>query len=699
MDTEGHLDQYLYRCDASCNAAGWTGGASLCDVFSLDTALNTRTSPRAIYTQVDGTIQPLTAANTAITPDFLGVPSGGILLSLDQTYGLAHNPTGKTTEIGDASIPANRVTYKDQLIRLLRADPGSRREAARLGAIYNSQPAIQADLFSVNAPVPSFLAYRAQASILARPTVLFVGTNEGLLHAFRVDRDPLTIDDPDFGTELWAFLPALLAGRANDLALGSVNLLDGSPVVKDLRLRKPSSGVDLATEVASWRSILVSGYGGGGRGLFALDVTDPTNPVFKWELSNSRRCFRDTNGTHGCQASDALARLGNTFSSPVLANSFFSFNSVLQDRALVVLGGGGAIRDDAQAGKAIFVLDLDTGTVVREFCNSCGNVLDNSPAQANTPGFDCALEGSVTAYDEAPSAQLSRAFLGDACGQLWRLDLRAENPEDWTVSFFADLYPDQPLDAAGLALRRPIRNRPALATGDQNGRFVVIAATGDANLATPIDSTDRIISVSEVWDQESGTFTAATNWFHSFQTGELFTSGVVITAKTAYFTTELVGAGQCGIGEGRLWGVHFTGHEMEAIDDVEPALDLDGNYITINDLVLYRPFDDSEVFGLSLLQTPSCSDALTNYLPWANGIGAVVPLNSVFPTGAGTSGASFAGTTSGSLEIVVQTGAAGEQSPGLSPPNGASGTGNKAKQTLPPPARFIQSIGLGILFD
>ena len=36
----------------------------------------------------------------------------------------------------------------------------------------------------------------------------------------------------------------------------------------------------------AWKTILVGGLGAGGRGYYALDITDPTNPKALWEFPN-----------------------------------------------------------------------------------------------------------------------------------------------------------------------------------------------------------------------------------------------------------------------------------------------------------------------------------------------------------------------------------------------------------------------------
>ena len=55
------------------------------------------------------------------------------------------------------------------------------------------------------------------------------------------------------------------------------NYVNGAAVTSDISVGPPDG--------SSWRSILVGSLHGGGRGFYALDVTDPANPTFLWEFT------------------------------------------------------------------------------------------------------------------------------------------------------------------------------------------------------------------------------------------------------------------------------------------------------------------------------------------------------------------------------------------------------------------------------
>ncbi len=697
LDWVGQLDQFIFRCDETCEPAEWEGGASLCEIFSISDQLNERTKPRQIFTQLDGAFEELVESNAAITADRLGIPTTGDLPQLDPEV-LANGQilySGET--LGSATNPAVRADYRSQLIRLLRADAGGRREGIAMGAIQHSQPVLQPNLLTISAPITSFIAYRNQEKIRLRPTVLFAGTHDGLLHAFRVDRYK-TLSKYDYGEELWAFMPKHLMARANDLANGAVSLLDGPVAVQEVRTYKESPVLPVDEEIERWKSILVAGYRDGGRGYFALDVTDPTAPSFLWEISNEERCYNVPDGIKTCAATTDFQRLGKSYSEPVIASVYMEVNAGYQERSVAVFGGGQAIEGDLESGKSVFVVDLRTGELIREFCNSCGNVFDTNPAGKNKEFIDCPMIGAVAGYDAFIGGLLSRAFVGDSCGQMWRLDLTSPDPDNWKLEFFHDSAGGKPIDHK---FRRGLVFRPSLATSFTRGLLTVIYGTGDPDEALdPQGERDRVYSLTEYWNGTS--FEAKVNWELKFEAGEEFSSAPLVFEQTAYFTTQALGDGFCLTGTGRIWGVDFDGNNPGTVDDVIEAFDQDGNPIT-QDLTKYIELPESEVLGLKLVQRATCFADKSGWEPWESEStpGAQVPAAGNFTAGGGNFGSSFSGASAGGLELVMQTGQSGVSSPGMEAPEGGgvTQTGNKAAQKVVPPAQTVFSTSWGLVFD
>ena len=716
LDEQGHLDQYVYRCEEACKPAEWEpgDGASLCEIFSIDDTLNARIEPRQIYTQLDGIVEEVAPENILMTPDLLGVPTEGVLPRLDP-LDLGNGQKVYTgLVLGDASDTTIRTEYFNQLLRLLRADALSRRADARLGAIVHSDPVVQMDLFSLNVPVQSYRAYRSLPGVIDRPTVLFVGTHEGMLHAFRVDRyqDELTADE--YGEELWGFIPKHLLAKANSLAGGMQYLLDGDTVIRELRLQKGLDEITdtewtLTEEAERWRSILMTGYGEGGRGYFALDVTKPREfgpPfVFLWELSNTELCYQLEGGTTGCDPTTDFSLLGTSKSTAAMGAAFFTWKGTAQERAVAIFGGGGAIEDEPESGKAIYVVDLATGARIREFCNdttACGDsIIDTSTAASNTHGFDCPLTGDVIAFDDSPGSSITRAFIGDACGQLWRVDMTNPDPAQWFVELFFDAYEGTQLNNPWIARRRPLKLRPAMAIGYQRGELVLVGGTGNPDNPAGTTLPDRVFSIVERWDTTDNAYRADVNWLLDLHMGEVFTGEPLVFDQVAYFTTlAAASTGACAVGEGRLWGVHYTGDDAEATDDLEPMLDVNDDPEII-DLQLYMAIPGAELYGLQLVQRAACTDSTFNYAPWAGDANEASVPGDGTPPSSTSDGATFGNSSGAPLELVLQTADLGASDGEMQSPSGGgvSGTGTKKIKAIAPPDQSVFSASWGLLFD
>jgi len=110
-----------------------------------------------------------------------------------------------------------------------------------------------------------------------RGATVYIGANDGMLHAF----------DAETGDERFAYIPSWMGPKLSALTDPGYNsehqaYVDATPVIGDAKTGSGSGASD-------WKTVLVSGTGGGGRGVFALDVTDPTNfdpSKVMWEFTH-----------------------------------------------------------------------------------------------------------------------------------------------------------------------------------------------------------------------------------------------------------------------------------------------------------------------------------------------------------------------------------------------------------------------------
>lgn len=191
----------------------------------------------------------------------------------------------------------------------------------------------------------SFYCYREAQK--TRKKVVYVGANDGMLHAFVVgvwwaDSSPNTDsdgdgeadeshwiynpDEPDsecdgatctgkdqVGKELWAYVPSNLLPELKELARADYGhqtgcahrtMVDLSPIAWEVFIDHDGDGD------REWRTVLLGGERGGGDVYFALDVTDPDNPKVLWEYSILRNMVLKLTGGSG--TTDATPFLDKT---------------------------------------------------------------------------------------------------------------------------------------------------------------------------------------------------------------------------------------------------------------------------------------------------------------------------------------------------------------------------------------------------
>lgn len=184
--------------------------------------------------------------------------------------------------------PAMDVSWQAEAERLLHAVRGRRGGSPEVPTGSAEDPL---RLWSISRSSPRLVGRSPYNSVASqRDRVLYAGAEDGMLHAFFVSRwnaaeGIYPVDDPDGGTELWAYLPGsflpLLQSQplANELGELAVHL-DGFPVALELFLDLDGDGR------RSWNTLLVA------TGtlltqrrscLFVLDVTDPYQPGLLWE--------------------------------------------------------------------------------------------------------------------------------------------------------------------------------------------------------------------------------------------------------------------------------------------------------------------------------------------------------------------------------------------------------------------------------
>lgn len=260
----------------------------------------------------------------------------------------------------------------------------------------------------------------AQAS---RAGTVYIGTNDGMLHAF----------DGSNGNERWAYVPSMVIPNMWKLADKNYSTMhtyyvNGDPIISDICTGGCSSASD-------WHTILVAGLNGGGRGYYALDITDPAAPSLLWEF--------DTTSDND---------LGYTFGNPVITKK-------LDGTWVVLITSGYNNTTGSNPGKGfLYVLNAATGAKTAKIPTGVGDATTPSGLARITSYVEDAEKNNTATY----------TYGGDLLGNLWRFDINAA-ASSTNPLLFATLK-----DASGTA--QPITTRPEL--GKINDKRVVFVGTG-----------------------------------------------------------------------------------------------------------------------------------------------------------------------------------------------------------------------------
>jgi type IV pilus assembly protein PilY1 len=281
----------------------------------------------------------------------------------------------------------------------------------------------------------SYLTYREDMA--DRTPMVYVAANDGMLHGFAAET----------GAELLAYMPNAVYPQLSALTGASYN--DNHRLINDGAPRAMDAYID-----GSWRTILVGSLGGGGKGVYALDVTDPDSfsaDDVMWE-------FTDTNDANMGVAipSPTIARLANDKWVAIVANGYNSTGSA-----------------------RLFVLDLETGAVIREIDTGVGG--DNGLSNPTPVDVDA---DRITDF----------VYAGDLRGNMWKFDLSSSNSADWGVAFEvggvpAPLYTACSSDPCDGSNYQPITARPEVGINPPAGYFVYFGtgryfADGDNGVGT-----------------------------------------------------------------------------------------------------------------------------------------------------------------------------------------------------------------------
>ncbi len=302
---------------------------------------------------------------------------------------------------------------------------------SRLADIINSDPTyVGAQNYGFNllpgSEGSTYKSTRPGRPAADRAPMVYVASNDGMLHGF----------DAESGVERLAYVPNAVYSELTFHVDPSYDanhryIHDGTPRALDAYLD------------SSWQTILVGSLGLGGKGVYALNITDPEGfsaDDVMWEFTSA-----DDSDLGVSMPQPAIARLSDGKWVAIVSNGYNSTGGLAK----------------------LFVLDLKTGAKLAEISTAVGS--DNglsSPVPVDVDG------DRIADY----------VYAGDLKGNLWKFDLTSTDASEWQVAFSssgspAPLYTACEADPCTSSNRQPITGRPEVGLHPTAG-YVVYFGTG-----------------------------------------------------------------------------------------------------------------------------------------------------------------------------------------------------------------------------
>ncbi|HOW57428.1 MAG TPA: PilC/PilY family type IV pilus protein, partial [Smithellaceae bacterium] len=524
--------------------------------------------------------------------------------------------TDFTTSIDKSYFGATDDTIKNSIIAYVRGDQGTGCPTAatcanpeggyKLGDVFRSSPVTvgtpslyyrdaNEDYTSGVSPGCStikaesaFATYRSNHcrasgcsdSADQEKRIIVVGANDGQLHAFKT-KDM---------TEAWSFIPPNLLSKLKNIAHGTHPtslthdfFVDGPVTVSEAWL---GVGSGKCKNDADWKTLLVFGEGRGTYpntwsatancdsdfspgslynsanypfycGYYALDITSPLAPTYKWALKGT--------GTGGAITSTNGPYLGEAWSKMRINRVKYNSGSDVEKWVGFIGGGFNGTACSGTfcgtncdcRGKGFFLVSLSDGQIHWSF--TAGATGENQYMKYSLPG-----ETAIVDYDS--DGFTDRAYIGDLGGNIWRFDFCTEATPGCAMSSWTGR---RLFSGSGISPVRPVYNRPTF-TRDVEGNSWVFWGTGDKNDPSNIPSgtgtyKEKIIGLK---DKNSSGAYAVTNLQNISATTATYDNSS--TTYNGYYI-ELPNAGEKVLADTLVFGgvLFFTTYTPAAVDMTE----------------------------------------------------------------------------------------------------------------------------------
>lgn len=476
-------------------------------------------------------------------------------------------PTGSMIAFteANASVLAPYMNTWDVagLINFVRTQP--------LGPIVSSTPAFM-DPPSLDPPpdaeYPGFAADHEE-----RRTLIFVGANDGMMHAI----------DGRTGVEVWAFIPFNLLPKLRTLRDGQPidafdYFVDSSAKIADVRIG------------SQWRTVAVFGQGAGGTFYQAFDVSldgiessiapdsdsvstllgyfsDSARMPYLWAFPRYSRfdtSISTTAAPYGDLDASASAdekTVGQTWSDPAVGQ----IKSATGKYAIITGSGflprsveNGANRAGAAAGRSLYLLSVEDGTLFdRRESSPASDSLAETDDNCTAASYGCtkiknALQADPVATGPMDQRFVTKSYIGDLDGNIWRYDITLDGSNNPAFS-------GSPTKLYSAGNDQPIfSSMAAVAIGTQE--YVFVGTGSDLLPSAGVSTQYKLLGVLDTGSSGTKTFEIGLTKTDGSGDDEKVSAFPAVAGDIVFFTTtSYKPTTPCSQPDANLYALTFVG--------------------------------------------------------------------------------------------------------------------------------------------
>ncbi|GGI54802.1 hypothetical protein GCM10011430_19760 [Oxalicibacterium solurbis] len=343
-----------------------------------------------------------------------------------------------------------KVDEGETLVNFLRGQNGNEDQSGNTDLLYRDREHVLGDMVGaqpvyVKKPTFPYLdtnyaAFRDVTQVNRAATV-YAAANDGMLHAF----------DATTGAERWAYIPPMVLPNLYKLvdknyASKHQYYVDGSPSVGDICPNAPTT----TCQASEWKTILVGGLNKGGKGYYALDITNPASPKALWN-------FTDVDDED----------MGLSYGNPIITKR--------ADGTWVVALTSGYNNTSGDGKGHLYLLNANTGQLLLK--------LDTTAGSSGTPSGLAKINGWV---DTLNDNTVKRFYGGDLLGNVWRFDT-----DNLVLPDGAEATKLAELGNVGSVGIQPITTRPLLSEIETGGTRYAVVTVGTGKYLGDSDRNDK----------------------------------------------------------------------------------------------------------------------------------------------------------------------------------------------------------------